>query len=68
MLHKEVENLLKELEIKSEQCDELELDLKFREFQNQGVVDGALLAQQAENAQTRADQKKIVIERLEEKN
>lgn len=68
MLHKEVENLLKELEIKSEQCDELELDLKFREFQNQGVVDGALLAQQAENAETRADQKKIVIERLEEKN
>ena len=64
-LRKEIDTIMNENEQKDQKIKDLELELKFSDFQRQGQVDGALVALKAENAANSAASKQIVIERLD---
>ena len=64
-LRKEIDTVMNENEQKDQKIKDLELELKFSDFQRQGQVDGAMVALKAENAANSAASKQIVIERLD---
>ena len=68
MLRQEIDRVISENEVKEQRIKDLELELKFSDFQRQGMVDGEMIAKQAEEAVNNVAQGQIMIDTLYKKN
>ena len=63
-----MDSLAAQNETKEKRIKDLELELKYADFQRQGQKDGEMMDMKAKHATNMAEQNRVVIEHLSEKN